>query len=192
MALTKNHCNKSLYSGASGNSAANSTYLAVFYATRRKGTPNGSSVSGIFPINAAKSIVIDITSYIDKNPFDEEEEEVSPFADTTSRGKAPGHTTSIPPASNSRLSPLPPKPTGFSYEREATINIPLDIASRGSRNQDLKKKEKELQSKEADLRRREQEVRRKEEAVARAGVVLEEKNWPPFFLSFIMILLMKF
>ncbi|KAK8309245.1 hypothetical protein V6Z11_D02G113700 [Gossypium hirsutum] len=101
-------------------------------------------------------------------------------------------TTSIPPASNSRLSSLPPKPTGFSYEREATINIPLDIASRGSRNQDLKKKEKELQSKEADLRRREQEVRRKEEAVARAGVVLEEKNWPPFFLSFIMILLMKF
>ncbi|RDX62060.1 Secretory carrier-associated membrane protein 3 [Mucuna pruriens] len=26
-----------------------------------------------------------------------------------------------------------------------------------------------------------QEVRRKEEAAARAGIVLEEKNWPPFF-----------
>ncbi|MBA0612968.1 hypothetical protein Godav_013498, partial [Gossypium davidsonii] len=88
-------------------------------------------------------------------------------------------TASIPPASNSRLSPLPPKPVGFSYEREATIDIPLDIASGGSRNQDLKKKEKELQAKEADLRREQypcnfhwssnsmQEVRRKEEAVVR-------------------------
>ncbi|PKU59687.1 Secretory carrier-associated membrane protein 3 [Dendrobium catenatum] len=27
----------------------------------------------------------------------------------------------------------------------------------------------------------EQEVKRKEDAAARAGVVLEEKNWPPFF-----------
>ncbi|KAG8494452.1 hypothetical protein CXB51_011948 [Gossypium anomalum] len=141
----------------------------------------------------------------DKNPFDEEEEEVNPFADTTARGKAPGQskfggglfstsTASVPPASNSRLSPLPPEPAGFSYEREATVDIPLDTASGGSRNQDLKKKEKELQAKEAELRRREQhacnfhwsansmqEVRRKEEAVARAGVVLEEKNWPPFF-----------
>ncbi|KAI5437642.1 Secretory carrier-associated membrane protein [Lathyrus oleraceus] len=26
-----------------------------------------------------------------------------------------------------------------------------------------------------------QEVRRKEEAIARAGIVIEEKNWPPFF-----------
>ncbi|MBA0637687.1 hypothetical protein Godav_029331, partial [Gossypium davidsonii] len=89
-------------------------------------------------------------------------------------------TASVPPASNSRLSPLPPEPAGFSYEREATVDIPLDTASGGSRNQDLKKKEKELQAKEAELRRREQhacnfhwsanslqEVRRKEEAVAR-------------------------
>ncbi|MBA0555962.1 hypothetical protein Golob_026106, partial [Gossypium lobatum] len=59
--------------------------------------------------------------------------------DITSRGKAPGQsifggglfstsTASVPPASNSRLSPLPPKPASFSYEREATIDIPLDIA----------------------------------------------------------------
>ncbi|KAK8585299.1 hypothetical protein V6N13_139232 [Hibiscus sabdariffa] len=125
----------------------------------------------------------------DKNPFDEEEDEVNPFADTAARGKAPGQskfggglfstsTLSVPPASNSRLSPLPPEPVGFSYGREATIDIPLDTASGGSRNQ---MKEKELQAKEAELRRREQEVRRREEAVARAGIVVEEKNWPPFF-----------
>ncbi|XVF27705.1 hypothetical protein REPUB_Repub14bG0131400 [Reevesia pubescens] len=105
----------------------------------------------------------------EKNPFDEEEEEVNPFA----------NNPSAPPASNSRLSPLPPEPAGFNYDREATIDIPLDTASGGY--QDLKKKEKELQAKEAELRRREQEVKRREEAAARAGIVLEEKNWPPFF-----------
>ncbi|XP_022720512.1 secretory carrier-associated membrane protein 3-like isoform X2 [Durio zibethinus] len=125
----------------------------------------------------------------DKNPFaEEEEEEVNPFSDPAVRGKAPGKSKfggglfstnipSAPPASNSRLSPLPPEPAGFNYDREATIDIPLDTASGGSHYQ----KEKELQAKEAELRRREQEVRRKEEAAARAGIVLEEKNWPPFF-----------
>ncbi|XVF27703.1 hypothetical protein REPUB_Repub14bG0131400 [Reevesia pubescens] len=126
----------------------------------------------------------------EKNPFDEEEEEVNPFADPAVRGKASGQSRfggglfstnnpSAPPASNSRLSPLPPEPAGFNYDREATIDIPLDTASGGY--QDLKKKEKELQAKEAELRRREQEVKRREEAAARAGIVLEEKNWPPFF-----------
>ncbi|KAJ0081230.1 hypothetical protein Patl1_10847 [Pistacia atlantica] len=120
----------------------------------------------------------------DSNPFDEEE--VNPFSDPAVRGKASGqskfgggafYTTSgsVPPASNSRLSPLPPEPIGFNYDRDAPIDIPLDSAT------DLKKKEKELQAKEAELKRREQEVRRKEEAAARAGIVLEEKNWPPFF-----------
>ncbi|CAK9169255.1 unnamed protein product [Ilex paraguariensis] len=79
----------------------------------------------------------------------------------------------VPSATNSRLSPLPPEPADF-YDRNAPIDIPLDTAS------DLKKKERELQAKEAELRKREQEVRRKEEAAARAGIVLEEKNWPPF------------
>ncbi|KAF5728654.1 Secretory carrier 3 isoform 2 [Tripterygium wilfordii] len=104
----------------------------------------------------------------DKNPFDEEEE-VNPFSAN------PGRTV---PAANSRLSPLPPEPVDF-YDRGATVDIPLD--TEGPKSQDLKKKEKELQAKEAELRRREQEVKRKEDAAARAGIVLEEKNWPPFF-----------
>jgi len=98
----------------------------------------------------------------DRNPF-AEEEEVNPFA--------PG---SVPAATNSRLSPLPHEPVDF-YDRNASVDIPLDSAA------DLKKKEKELQAKEAELKKREQEVRRKEEAASRAGIVLEEKNWPPFF-----------
>ncbi|KAK6133432.1 hypothetical protein DH2020_032844 [Rehmannia glutinosa] len=120
----------------------------------------------------------------DRNPFDEEEE-VNPFADGGARGKATGQskfsggsffstTGSVPPVTNSRLSPLPPEPADF-YNPTAPVDIPLDSTS------DLKKKERELQAKEAELKRREQEVRRKEEAAARAGIVLEEKNWPPFF-----------
>ncbi|XP_019412920.1 PREDICTED: secretory carrier-associated membrane protein 1-like isoform X4 [Lupinus angustifolius] len=46
---------------------------------------------------------------------------------------------------------------------------------------DVKAKEKELQAKEAELKRREQEIKRREDAIARAGIVVEEKNWPPFF-----------
>ncbi|XP_031129300.1 secretory carrier-associated membrane protein 3-like [Ipomoea triloba] len=98
----------------------------------------------------------------DHNPF-AEEEEVNPFAGTGS----------VPPATKSRLSPLPPEPAGF--YNNASIDIPLDSTA------DLKKKERELQAKEAELRRREQELKRKEDAAARAGIVLEEKNWPPFF-----------
>ncbi|KAL0442780.1 UNVERIFIED_CONTAM: Secretory carrier-associated membrane protein 1 [Sesamum latifolium] len=111
----------------------------------------------------------------DSNPF--EEEEVNPFADGGGRGKASNQSTytgSVPPVTNSRLSPLPPEPADF-YNPTAPVDIPLDSTS------DLKKKERELQAKEAELKRREQEVRRKEEAAARAGIVLEEKNWPPFF-----------
>ncbi|GMN57162.1 hypothetical protein TIFTF001_026269 [Ficus carica] len=144
-------------------------------------------------------------SRYDSNPF--EEEEVNPFADQGGRGKGSGQSNyggafymtsalsklylyfprvylsfltfstdsilnpgSVPPAT-SRLSPLPPEP----YDRGATIDIPLDNAK------DLKAKEKELQAKEAELRRREQELKRKEDAIQRAGIVIEEKNWPPFF-----------
>ncbi|KAL4202052.1 hypothetical protein AMTRI_Chr02g219070 [Amborella trichopoda] len=121
----------------------------------------------------------------DSNPFDEED--VNPFADPTLRNKASGqsnygggpfyttHPGSVPPATNSRLSPLPPEPADFNYDRGATVDIPLDSAK------DLKKKEKELQAKDAELKRREQELKRREDAAARAGIVIEEKNWPPFF-----------
>ncbi|KAH0909712.1 hypothetical protein HID58_033033 [Brassica napus] len=110
----------------------------------------------------------------DPNPF-AEEEEVNPFAN-------PG---SIPPASNSRLSPLPPEPVGFGYGR--TVDIPLDNDRSATQvglemmELNLKKKEKELQAKEAELKRREQDVKRREDAAARAGVNIEVKNWPPFF-----------
>ncbi|EPS71892.1 secretory carrier membrane protein, partial [Genlisea aurea] len=119
----------------------------------------------------------------DRNPFDEEDE-VNPFSDGRGKPSAPPQKyaggsffTSNPvssPATNSRLAPLPPEPADF-YNPTATVDIPLDSTS------DLRKKERELQAKEAELKRREQEVRRKEEAAARAGIVLEEKNWPPFF-----------
>ncbi|CAA0825114.1 Secretory carrier-associated membrane protein 3 [Striga hermonthica] len=119
----------------------------------------------------------------DSNPFEEVDE--NPFADGGAKGKPSGQqkfsggsffTTSagsVPPAANSRLSPLPPEPADF-YNPTA-VDIPLNSSS------DLKKKERELQAKEAELKKREQEVKRKEEAAARAGIVLEEKNWPPFF-----------
>ncbi|KAG5561511.1 hypothetical protein RHGRI_004527 [Rhododendron griersonianum] len=75
----------------------------------------------------------------------------------------------------SRLSPLPPEPAGFNYDRDAPIDIPLDTST------DLKKKERELRAKEIELTRREQDVKRREDALARAGgIVSEDKNWPPF------------
>ncbi|XP_020405322.1 secretory carrier-associated membrane protein 2 isoform X1 [Zea mays] len=97
----------------------------------------------------------------DRNPF--EEDDVNPFAGG-----------SVPPASNSRMSALPHEPAGFYNDRGATVDIPLDSTK------DLSKKEKELQAKEAELNKRERELKRKEEAAARAGIVIEDKNWPPF------------
>ncbi|KAF3950648.1 hypothetical protein CMV_023625 [Castanea mollissima] len=123
----------------------------------------------------------------EKNPFQEEqEEEVNPFSDPAVRGKASGQSnygggsffTTNP--GNSRLSPLPPEPAGFNFGHDATIDIPIDTTTGGRNSKDLQRKERELQTKEAELRRREQEVKRKEDAAARAGIVLEEKNWPPF------------
>ncbi|GAB2285338.1 Secretory carrier-associated membrane protein 1 [Dionaea muscipula] len=120
----------------------------------------------------------------EKNPF-ADGEDINPFADQSARGKGSGQSSfsggafympnpgSVPPASNSRLSPLPPEPV--EYDRGATIDIPLDNVK------DLRTKEKELQAKEAELKRREQELKRREDAISRAGIVIEEKNWPPFF-----------
>ncbi|KAK8453810.1 hypothetical protein SEVIR_5G344500v4 [Setaria viridis] len=97
----------------------------------------------------------------DRNPFDEDD--VNPFAGG-----------SVPPASNSRMPPLPHEPAGFYNDRGATVDIPLDSTK------DMNKKEKELQAKEAELNKRERELKRKEEAASRAGIVIEDKNWPPF------------
>uniref|UniRef100_A0ACD5UMN7 Uncharacterized protein n=1 Tax=Avena sativa TaxID=4498 RepID=A0ACD5UMN7_AVESA len=115
------------------------------------------------------------------NPF-EEEEDVNPFSEQT-RDKAGGQSNyggggafympnprNVAPVSNSRLSPLPPEPADF----RATVDIPLESSK------DLKKREKELQAREAELNKREKELKRREEAAARAGIVIEEKNWPPF------------
>lgn len=122
----------------------------------------------------------------DPNPFDEEQEQVNPFSGQGGNAKSSGQSNysggafymtnpgSVPPASNSRLSPLPHEPADF-YNPTATVDIPLDSAK------DMKKKEKELQAKEAELRKREEVIKRKEEAAARAGIVIDEKNWPPFF-----------
>ncbi|KAL5082162.1 hypothetical protein RYX36_010583 [Vicia faba] len=110
------------------------------------------------------------------NPFAEDE-------DGGAKGKASGkpnygggafYTTnpgSVSPAASTKLTPLPHEP----HDRGATVDIPLDMPK------ELKAREKELQAREAELKRREQELKRKEDAIARAGIVIEEKNWPPFF-----------
>lgn len=117
----------------------------------------------------------------DRNPFDEE---VNPFADQ-SKAKGANQSSfsggafympnpgSVPPASNSTLSPLPSERSD--YNRGATVDIPLDNVM------DLKNREKELQAREAELRKKEQDIKRREDAISRAGIVIEEKNWPPFF-----------
>ncbi|XP_074566677.1 secretory carrier-associated membrane protein 1-like isoform X2 [Curcuma longa] len=115
----------------------------------------------------------------ERNPYDEEED-VNPF-DPGVRGRAAGSSYGGGPfymtnnggvsPSNSRLSPLA---SGIGDFR-ATVDIPLDT------EKDLKRREKELQSREAELNKREKELKRREEAAARAGIIIEEKNWPPFF-----------
>ncbi|XP_019440766.1 PREDICTED: secretory carrier-associated membrane protein 1-like isoform X2 [Lupinus angustifolius] len=98
-------------------------------------------------------------SNYESNPF-AADDDVNPFAN-------PGSV----PTAKSKLSPLPPEP----YDRgSVTVDIPLDTAK------DIKEKEKALQAREAELKRREQELKRREDAIARAGIVIEEKNWPPF------------
>ncbi|KAJ3674932.1 hypothetical protein LUZ60_005548 [Juncus effusus] len=110
----------------------------------------------------------------DRNPFDEEQEEVNPFANRSKPNGQSSYEAGGPfymPNQASRLSPLPPEPVDF-YN---TVDIPLD------NSRDLNDKEKELKAKEAELARREKELKRREDAAARAGIVIEEKNFPPFF-----------
>ncbi|RYR43324.1 hypothetical protein Ahy_A08g039748 [Arachis hypogaea] len=110
----------------------------------------------------------------DNNPF--ADDDVNPFADGA-KGKASGGRSQFgagsffSTSSSSKLSPLPHEP----YDRSATVDIPLDSTK------DLKAREKELEAREAELKKREQELKRKEDAIARAGIVIEEKNWPPLF-----------
>ncbi|KVH95873.1 SCAMP-like protein [Cynara cardunculus var. scolymus] len=93
----------------------------------------------------------------DPNPFDEGRN-VNPYANSTA---------------NPKLSPLPPEHADYGYG--ASVATPAD------NTRDLKAKEKELQAKEAELKRREEELKKREEAIAKAGIVIEEKNWPPFY-----------
>ncbi|OIV94335.1 hypothetical protein TanjilG_21675 [Lupinus angustifolius] len=93
-----------------------------------------------------------------ENPF---EDEVNPFS----------HPGSVAPATNVRPSPLKPARADYNYGYGETVDIALDTSL------ELKKKEKELQSKEAELNKREQVIT----FCFAAGIVIEEKNWPPFF-----------
>ncbi|PIA58779.1 hypothetical protein AQUCO_00500606v1 [Aquilegia coerulea] len=97
----------------------------------------------------------------DPNPFDEEG--VNPFANAAA------------PASKSRIPQIVSDTLGFGRKHDATVDIPLDTMS------DSKNKEKDLANWEADLRRREQDIKRREDAVTRAGVPVDDRNWPPFF-----------
>lgn len=99
------------------------------------------------------------------NPFDEED--VNPFASGAGRPSGPsqyGGGAFFNPHAGS-LSQA---------ERDVTVNIPL------GNGKDVTRKERELDAKEAELKRREQDLKRREDAAARAGIVLEERNWPPF------------
>jgi hypothetical protein len=116
----------------------------------------------------------------DSNPFDEDE--VNPFSDPNIRAQAANNTSnyggglggSFYDSANSRLSPLPHEPLNSSGASDATVDIPLGGAK------ELKRKEKELIKKEEELKKREAELKRREEAAARAGILMEDKNWPPF------------
>ncbi|KAL3697038.1 hypothetical protein R1sor_011114 [Riccia sorocarpa] len=114
----------------------------------------------------------------DSNPFDADDE-VNPFSDPVVRAQAANnktyggsfYDTNTVPQANRGLNPLPPEPLNAS---DATVDIPLGGAK------ELKKKERELKQREDELRKREQELKRREEAAAKAGIVIEDKNWPPF------------
>ncbi|KAL3645761.1 Secretory carrier-associated membrane protein 5 [Castilleja foliolosa] len=100
----------------------------------------------------------------DPNPFDEEEPEVNPFSNS---GAAAGSKSRIPKVVANTL--------GFGQRHDTNVDIPLDTMN------DSGKKDTELASWEADLKRREREIKRREDAVAGAGVVVDDRNWPPFF-----------
>ncbi|KAL4585128.1 hypothetical protein LXL04_009743 [Taraxacum kok-saghyz] len=76
------------------------------------------------------------------------------------------------------------RPERADFGHDSKIDISLDSAT------DLRAKEKDLKAKEAELKRREEvfllslyllELKRKEDAISRAGIIVDVKNWPPFF-----------
>ncbi|KAG0576994.1 hypothetical protein M758_5G105700 [Ceratodon purpureus] len=116
----------------------------------------------------------------DSNPFDEEDE-VNPFSDPVVRAQAGKssygggfYDKSVPQVNT--MSPLPHEPvfSGSSTANDATVDIPLGSAK------EFKKKEKELKAKEEELKKKEKELKRREEAAAKAGILIEDKNWPPY------------
>lgn len=111
----------------------------------------------------------------DSNPFDEDD--VNPFSDPVVRaqaGKSPfGYDSRTVPQVNT-ISPLPHEPVFSNDTNDATVDIPLGGAK------ELKRKEKELQAKEQELQRKEKELKRREDAASRAGILIEDKNWPPY------------
>ncbi|XP_038979177.1 secretory carrier-associated membrane protein 4-like [Phoenix dactylifera] len=98
----------------------------------------------------------------DPNPLDDKED-VNPFA------------TAAGTDSRSRLPALPSQPLGFGNKYDATVNVPLDATN------DMKKRERELAAWEEELKKREKGIQRREDAMTRAGIMIEEKNWPRFF-----------
>jgi hypothetical protein len=110
----------------------------------------------------------------DSNPFDEDD--VNPFSDPVVRAQAGNQSygydriQSVPQVNT--ISPLPHEPV---FSNDAAVDIPLGSAT------ELKRKEKELKAKEDELKKKEKDLKRREEAAARAGILIEDKNWPPFF-----------
>ncbi|KAJ4779089.1 Secretory carrier-associated membrane protein [Rhynchospora pubera] len=70
--------------------------------------------------------------------------------------------------------PKVPTANGAGGKNAAAATIPLETMS-------SKKKEEELAKWEEELKKREKDIKTREDAVTRAGIVVEEKNWPPFF-----------
>ncbi|OAE34315.1 hypothetical protein AXG93_1538s1000 [Marchantia polymorpha subsp. ruderalis] len=111
----------------------------------------------------------------DSNPFDVQDDEVNPLSVRLLQ------QNSVPQANSRGLSPLRPEPLNAS---DATVDIPgakeLKIKERELKQRELKIKERELKLREDELRMNEQELKRLEEAAARDGILIEDKNWPPF------------
>ncbi|KAF4391782.1 hypothetical protein F8388_017377 [Cannabis sativa] len=77
--------------------------------------------------------------------------------------------------SKARVPPAASDSLGYGQKHDATVDIPLDTMN------DSNSKAKELATWEADLKKREKDIKRREDAISKAGVPIDDKNWPPFF-----------